>query len=160
MVGLALLALTPIELFRPGRMPHALLGKFMKGLADEFRSGKPSVNPKRFPAALNDRSNSGELLDVGRVSPARAIRTKQSQKTRAQLLACPWKAFEEEVLRVRFEKLLDSVIKLLENLLEGTQLTDKTLRCQHERLDQRRIIRYVLGSLYLLKPLFDQRLTA
>ena len=41
-------------------MLHGVLGKFMEGLADEFRPGEPTVNPNGFPAALNDRSDSGD----------------------------------------------------------------------------------------------------
>jgi hypothetical protein len=108
--------------------------------------GQPTVNPNRFPAALNDRSASGELLNVDGGSPARAIRTKQSQETRPQLFACSWKAFEEEVVRgVRFEELLDLVIKLLENFLEVAQLTHKTFCCEHEGLDQSQVIRNILS---------------
>src|SRR5262249_21932665 len=118
MVGLTFLTLTSVEGFCPGRVEHAVLGKFMEGLADEFRPGKPAVNPKRFSAAFNDRSNSGELLNVHGCSPVRPIGTKYSQKTRAQLFACSGKAFEQEVVRVRLKELLDLVIKLLENFLK------------------------------------------
>ncbi len=58
---------------------------------------------------------------------------QRSQKTWAELFACSQKAFEEEVVGVRFKELLDFVIKVLENFLEATQLTDETFCYQHER---------------------------
>jgi hypothetical protein len=51
MVGLTFLTLTSVELFCPARMQHTVLGKFMESLADEFRLGKPAVNPNRFSTA-------------------------------------------------------------------------------------------------------------
>jgi hypothetical protein len=46
---------------------------------------------------------------------------------------------------VRFEELLDLVIKLLENFLEVAQLTHKTFCCEHEGLDQSQVIRNILS---------------
>src|SRR5271165_5248489 len=103
-------------------MLHALLGKLMEGLADEFRSGKSSMNPDRFAAAFNHRSNTRVFLDVRSVSPASAIRTKYRQKTRGELFPGPWKIFEEKMVRMRFEKFLNLVIKLFDNFIELTQL--------------------------------------
>jgi len=127
---------------------------------NEFRPGKASVDPDSFPAPLDDRSDPREFLNIHGSSPARAIRTKQSQKTWAQLFTSAGKAFEEEVVGMRFEDLFDLVIKLLENFPEVTQLAHQTFRGQHEWLDKRQIIRNILSLFYLLKPRFDQRLTA
>ena len=67
------LTLTLIKLLCPGRMLYALLGKLMECLADEYRPGKSSMDPKRLAAALYHRSDAGVFLDVGGVSPARSI---------------------------------------------------------------------------------------
>jgi len=99
-MGFSSLALTAIKLIRPRRMLHALLGKLMEGLADEFRSGEPSMNPNRFAAALDDRGNSRVFLDVCSVKPAQSIGTKQRQQTRSQLFSSSWKIFEEKMIRM------------------------------------------------------------
>ena len=82
-MGFSSLALTTIKLIRPRRMLHALLGKLMEGLADEFRSGKPSMNPDRLAAAFDYRSDARVFLNLRSVSPAGAIRTEQGKKTRS-----------------------------------------------------------------------------
>src|ERR1700704_978609 len=75
-------------------MLHALLGKLMEGLTDEYGPGKPSMNPNRFAAAFDYWSDTRVFLDVRSVSPARAIRTEQGKKTRSQLFSCSRKIFE------------------------------------------------------------------
>lgn len=77
MVRFSFLALKFVKLLSPRRKSGALLGKLMKALADEYGSGKSAMNPKRFTATLNDRSNTGISLDIRRLRPARSIRTKQ-----------------------------------------------------------------------------------
>ena len=121
-MGFAPLALTLIIASRPRRTLDALLGKFMESLADEFGPGKPSMNPKGFAAALDDRGDAGVFLKVRRVSPTRSIRTKPRQQTRRQLFASSWKTLEEGVVRMSFEKLLNLVIKGFDGLMELAQL--------------------------------------
>ena len=113
-------ALTPIKLICPGGTLCALLGKFMECLADEYRPGKSSMHPKRFAAALYHRSDAGVLLDVGGVSPARSIRTKESKKTGSQLFSGPRKTLEEKMVRMRFEKFLNPVIKFIDSFVKLT----------------------------------------
>ena len=105
---------------------RALLGKLMECLADENGPGEPSVHPKRFAAALYHGSDTGVFLDVGGVSPARSVRTKYSKQTGSQLFSSPWKTFEEEMIRMRFEKFPDLLIKLADSLIELTQLRHQT----------------------------------
>jgi hypothetical protein len=50
------LALTPVKLISPGRKSRALLSKLMKSLADEYGPGKSAMNPKRFAASFDYRS--------------------------------------------------------------------------------------------------------
>ena len=121
-------------------MLHALLGKLMEGLADEFRSGKPAMNPNRFAAAFNHGSDTRVFLDVRSVSPASPIRTKYRQKTRGQLFSGPWKIFEQKMVRMRFEKLLNLVIKLFDSMIELTQLAHQAFGREHQRFDQGKII--------------------
>ena len=128
-MGFSSLALTAIKLIRPRRMLHALLGKLMEGLADEFRSGKPSMNPNRFAAALYYRGNTRVFLNVCSVIPAQSIRTKQRQKTRSQLFSCSRKIFEEKMIRMRFEKFLNLAIKFLDRLIGLTQLAHQAFAC-------------------------------
>ena len=106
-----------------------MLGELIEGLADEFRPGKSSMNPNRFAAALYYRSDTRVFLDVRSVSPARSIRTKQRQKTRSKLFSCPRKSFEEKMVRMRFEKFLNLVIKFVDSLIELTQLTHQAFGC-------------------------------
>jgi hypothetical protein len=56
------LALTPVKLISPGRKSRALLGKLMKSFADKYGLGKSAMNPKRFAAALGNRSDTRILL--------------------------------------------------------------------------------------------------
>ena len=55
----------------------------MEGLTDEYRPGKPSMNPDRLAAAFDYRSDARVFLNVRSVSPAGAIRTEQGKKTRS-----------------------------------------------------------------------------
>ena len=57
MMRFSLRALTPVKLISPGRKSRALLSKFMKNLADEYGPGKSAMNPKRFAAAFEYRSD-------------------------------------------------------------------------------------------------------
>jgi hypothetical protein len=85
---------------------RALLGELMKCLADENGSGESPMYPERFSAALYHGSDTGVFLDVGSVSPARSVRTKPSKQVGSQLFPGPRKTFEEEIVRMRFEKSL------------------------------------------------------
>jgi hypothetical protein len=88
------------------------------------------VNPNRFPAALNDRSDSGKLLNVDWGRPTRAIGAKRSEKT--------WAEFPESFRTGSgwgAKELLDFVIKVLENFLEATQLTDETFCLSARKAD-------------------------
>ena len=101
---------------------RALLGKLMECLADENGPGEPSMHPERLAAALYHGSDTGVFLDVGGVSPARSVRTKYSKQTGRQLFSSSRKTFEEEMIRMRFEKFSDLLIKLADSLIELTQL--------------------------------------
>ena len=90
------LALTPIKLIRPRRTSHALLGKFVEGLADKFGPGKSSMNPKRFAAALYYRSDTGVFLTVCRVGPARAISPKIETEDEGRAVLLPLEDFRRE----------------------------------------------------------------
>ena len=153
-MGFSSLALTAIKLIRPRRMLHALLGKLMKGLADEFRSGKPSMNPNRFAAALYDRGNTRVFLDVCSVMPAQSIRTKHRQKTRSQLFSCSWKIFEEKMIRVRFEKVLNLAIKFLNHLIELTQLAYQAFGRYNQWFDQGEIVCHMDERLLFVEAAF------
>src|SRR4029077_20736219 len=80
------------------------------------------AHPERLAAALYHGSDTGVFLDVGGVSPARSVRTKYSKQTGSQLFSSPRKTFEEEMIRMRFEKFPDLLIKLADSLIELTQL--------------------------------------
>jgi len=102
---------------------RALLGKLMECLADENRSSESSMYPERLAAALYHGSDTRVFLDVGRVSPARSVRTKNSKQTGSQLFSSPRKTFEEEMIGMRFEKFPDLLIKLADSLVELPQLS-------------------------------------
>ena len=104
---------------------RALLGKLMECLADENGPGEPSMHPERLAAALYHGSDTGVFLDVGGVSPARSVRTKYSQQTGSQLFSSPRKTLEEKMVRMRFKKFLNLVIKFANSVIELAQLGDQ-----------------------------------
>ena len=80
------------------------------------------MNPNRFAAAFDYRSDTRVFLDVRSVRPTRAIRTEEGKKTSSQLFSCPRKTLNQKMIGMRFEEFLNLVIKFLNHLIELTQL--------------------------------------
>src|SRR3989442_7019123 len=93
--------------FGPPTPFAGMVGKLMKALTQELRTGPAPMHPTLLAALLSDRSNARQLLDLlGGLKPIQ-IRTKGRQQARSQGSARSRKTFKQEAIGMLSKKRRD-----------------------------------------------------
>ena len=85
---------------RPERLLTRGVGEFVKGLAQELGASQPPMRPAHLAAALGDRGDTGEFLNLSGAVVAVTLRTEGGRQTRGQASPAPGQAVKEAVIRM------------------------------------------------------------
>lgn len=99
--------------FGPLAPAPRMIGEFLKGLSQEFRTGISPVHEILvFPALLGNGGDTGHLLHVRRGLKPIPIRAERRCQTRSQCCTRPGEAFKDEAIGMLAKNRGDFAIKL------------------------------------------------
>src|SRR5690242_2521228 len=112
------ISLLLIVLARPGAFLHGMLRPFMKGLADELRTGPTPMHPGLLAAARLYRSNAAVTLQVVGRGKAVALRAQSSQQPRRHGGSGARKRCDNGEVGMRFRHFVDLAVAFGNRLVQ------------------------------------------
>ena len=111
----------------------------MKSLTEKAWAGPPNVNPFRLTAALGNRRDSTECLQVGGALVAISLRAEGGQEPGRQCWTRTRKGIEDGEIGMNADGFRNLPVKIGDPLAQCPDESHKYRRHRHRRLDQRLI---------------------